>query len=80
MRSTIRALACRLAEAAQAATQIAASSQQQLVGVDQVAGAMESIKQASTQNVASAQQLETAARNLNELGQRLKQMVERYQG
>jgi methyl-accepting chemotaxis protein len=49
-----------------------------LVGVDQVAAAMESIKQASTQNVASAKQLETAARNLNELGQRLKQMVERY--
>jgi methyl-accepting chemotaxis protein len=65
-------------EAAQAATQIAASSQQQLVGVDQVASAMESIKQASAQNVASAQQLENAARNLNELGQRLKQMVERY--
>jgi methyl-accepting chemotaxis protein len=39
---------------------------------------MESIKQASAQNVASAQQLENAARNLNELGQRLKQMVERY--
>ena len=40
--------------------------------------AMESIKQASTQNVAGAKQLETAARNLNELGQRLKQMIERY--
>jgi methyl-accepting chemotaxis protein len=39
---------------------------------------MESIKQASAQNVAGAKQLETAARNLNELGQRLKQMVERY--
>ena len=58
--------------------QIAASSQQQLVGVDQVAGAMENIKQASTQNVASAKQLEVAARNLNELGQRLKKIVERY--
>jgi methyl-accepting chemotaxis protein len=74
----IQALAGSVTEAAQAATQIAASSQQQLVGVDQVAGAMESIKQASTLNVASATQLETAARNLNELGQRLKQMVERY--
>ena len=67
-----------MTEAAQAATQIAASSQQQLVGMDQVAGAMENIKQASTQNVASAKQLETAARNLNDLGQRLKQMVESY--
>ena len=75
---SIQALAGSVTEAAQAATQIAASSQQQLVGVDQVAAAMESIKQASTQNVASAKQLETAARNLNELGQRLKQMVERY--
>jgi methyl-accepting chemotaxis protein len=75
---SIQALAGSVTEAAQAATQIAASSQQQLVGVDQVAGAMENIKQASTQNVASAKQLETAARNLSELGQRLKQIVERY--
>ena len=74
----IQALAGSVTEAAQAATQIAASSQQQLVGVDQVAAAMESIKKASTQNVAGAKQLETAARNLSELGQRLKQMVERY--
>lgn len=74
----VQALAASINEAAQAATQIAASSQQQLVGVDQVAGAMESIKQASTQNVASAQELESAAGNLNELGQRLKQMSERY--
>jgi methyl-accepting chemotaxis protein len=74
----IQALAGSATEAAQAATQIAASSQQQLVGVDQVAGAMESIRQASAQNVAGAKQLETAARNLSELGQRLKQMVERY--
>jgi methyl-accepting chemotaxis protein len=74
----IQALAGSVTDAAQAATQIAASSQQQLVGVDQVALAMESIKQASAQNVAGAKQLETAARNINELGQRLKQMVARY--
>jgi len=76
---SIRALTGSVNEAAQAAMQIAASSQQQLAGVGQVAGAMESIKQASTQNVASAKQLETAARNLSGLGQRLRQMVERYQ-
>ncbi len=75
---SIQALTASVSEAAQAATQIAASSQQQLVGVDQVATAMENIKQASSQNVASAKQLETAAHNLNGLGQRLKQMVERY--
>jgi methyl-accepting chemotaxis protein len=76
---SIQALAFSVNEAAQAAMQIAASSQQQLVGVDQVAGAMDSIKRASTQNVASAKQLEAAARNLNELGQKLKRMIELYQ-
>jgi methyl-accepting chemotaxis protein len=75
---SIQTLAGSVAEAAQAASQIAASSQQQLVGVDQVASAMESIKQASTQNVDSARQLETATRNLKELGLKLKQLVERY--
>jgi methyl-accepting chemotaxis protein len=76
--SAIQALSASVNESAQAATQIAASSQQQLVGVDQVASAMESIRQASAQNVASATQLESTARGLEQLGQRLKQMVERY--
>ena len=75
---SIRVLTESIAEAAQAATQIAASSQQQLVGMDQVALAMENIKQASTQNVASTRQTETAAQSLHELGQKLKQLVERY--
>ncbi|MEZ0317878.1 MAG: methyl-accepting chemotaxis protein, partial [Methylophilaceae bacterium] len=76
--AAIKALDGSVASSTQAAMQIAASSQQQLVGIDQVASAMESIKQASIQNVASARQLESAAGNLNELGQRLKQRVERY--
>jgi methyl-accepting chemotaxis protein len=75
----ITALAGSVGEATQAATQIAASSQQQLVGVDQVATAMESIKQAATQNTGSAKQLELAARNLNELGRKLKQLIEHFQ-
>jgi methyl-accepting chemotaxis protein len=75
---SIQSLTGSVTEAAQAATQIAASSQQQLVGVDQVVTAMESIKQATNQNVASARQLETSARNLQELGLRLKQMVAGY--
>ena len=77
--NSIESLAVSVNEAAQAATQISASSQQQLVGVDQVAGAMDSIRQASSQNVAAARQLEVAARNLNDLGQRLKRTVEQYQ-
>ena len=74
----IKALADIITEAAQAATQIAASSQQQLVGTDQVAAAMESIKQASVQNAAGTKQTEAAARNLHELGQKLKRLVEQY--
>jgi methyl-accepting chemotaxis protein len=74
----IRQLADSITEAAQAATQIAASSQQQLVGTDQVAMAMENIKQASTQNMAGTKQAELAAQSLHELGQRLKKLVEQY--
>lgn len=76
--SAIKLLSASVGDAAQAATQIAASSQQQLVGVDQVAGAMKSIRQTSAQNVASAVQLETAARNLGDLGQQIKALVGRY--
>jgi len=43
-----------------------------------VAMAMESIKQASSQNVAGTKQAEAAAQGLNELGQKLKLLVEQY--
>ena len=72
---SIRLLADSVTEAAQAATQIAASSQQQMVGMDQVALAMDNIKQASTQNVAGTKQAEAAAQNLHELGQRLSALI-----
>lgn len=75
---SIQSLSVSVSDAAQAATQIAASSQQQLVGMDQVAAAMTAIKQASAQNVASARELEVAARNLDDLGRSLKSTVERY--
>jgi len=74
----ITQLAGSVSEAAQAATQIAASSQQQLVGTDQVALAMQNIKQASMQNVAATKQAETAAHNLNQIGGVLKEIVARY--
>ncbi|MHB1188356.1 methyl-accepting chemotaxis protein [Thiobacillus sp.] len=71
----IRLLAESINEAAQAATQIAASSQQQMVGMDQVAQAMENIKQASVQNVAGTRQAEVAAQGLHELGQKLGELI-----
>jgi methyl-accepting chemotaxis protein len=75
---SIGILAESITKSAEAAVQIAASSQQQLVGMDQVALAMENIKQASAQNVTSTRQVELTAQNLHQLGQRLKQMVEQY--
>ncbi len=71
-------LSHNVSDAALASAQIAASSQQQVVGMDQVAHAMESIKQASTQNVESAKQLETAAQGLSQLGKQLEELVGRY--
>lgn len=71
----IRVLAEGVTDAADAATQIAASSQQQMVGMDQIAGAMDNIKQASGQNVAGAKQAEVAAQDLHELGRKLIAMV-----
>jgi methyl-accepting chemotaxis protein len=75
---SVHKLAESIAEAAQTATQIAASSQQQMAGMDQMTLAMENIKQASEQNVTSTKQTEIAAQNIQELGQTLKQLVERY--
>lgn len=71
----IEDLSDSISNAAQAATQIAASSQQQMVGMDQVALAMENIKQASEQNMAGTKQAETAAHNLHELGIKLNLLI-----
>jgi methyl-accepting chemotaxis protein len=74
---SIQTLAASVNESAQAAAQIATINRQQMVGVDQVVAAMQSIKQASTQNENSAKQLEISARNLDLLGQKLKALVKR---
>ena len=76
--NSIQELASSITESSQAVIQIAASSQQQLVGMDQVALAMSNIKQATAQNAASTKQVEITVRNLHDLGQRLKGMVEHY--
>jgi len=64
--------------ASQAATQIAASSGEQMSGITQVVTAMENIKTATSQNVESSKQLEEEAHNLNNLGQRLKKLIQKY--
>lgn len=74
----IRSLADSIGDAAEAAAQIAASSQQQLAGMDQVALAMANIRQVSAENAASSRQSGQAAQNLNELGIKLRQLSERF--
>jgi methyl-accepting chemotaxis protein len=74
----IKKLAESSNKAVEAATQIVASSQQQTVGMDQIGLAMQSINQAGTENAASMVQAEKAAKDLNELGQKLKVLVEQY--
>lgn len=74
---SFRMLADSITESAQAAIQIAASSQQQLIGMEQITSAMENIKQTTELNVVGTKQAEAAAQSLHELGQKLKQMVEK---
>ena len=74
----IRILAESSNEAIQASTQIVASSQQQVVGMDQIGVAMQNINQAGTETAVSMVQSEKAAKNLHELGQKLKDLVERF--
>jgi methyl-accepting chemotaxis protein len=74
----IRILTDSSAEAAQVSTQIVASSQQQLVGMDQIGIAMHNINQAGTETSASMTQAEDSLKNLRELGQKLKELVEQF--
>ena len=75
---SIAQITSNVSDSAAAAAQIAASSQQQLVGVDQVAASMDGVKQASLQNADGARQLEAAARNLKDLGERLQRLIQQY--
>ncbi len=73
---SIRMLAGSAVEAKQATTHIFASSQQQLAGIDQVASAAESIREASNQNAASTVQIERAAQDLQRMSQELQGLLQ----
>ncbi|MDP2689814.1 MAG: methyl-accepting chemotaxis protein [Deltaproteobacteria bacterium] len=74
----IRELSRSIMDASQAVMQIAASNQQQLVGMDQVAQAMGNIRQASNQNAAGTKQVEVTVRSLKLLGEKLKTITDSY--
>jgi len=63
----------------QSSLQIAASSQQQVVGMDQIGIAMRNINQAGSETVASMRQSELAAQDLNLLGRKLQAAASKFQ-
>ena len=75
---TIADLANVIRESAQSATQIAASTHQQTVGMDQLSAAMAAIRQASIQTTASVQQAERSAQDLNSMSRQMQDAVARY--
>ncbi|MFC2139412.1 methyl-accepting chemotaxis protein [Bacteroidota bacterium] len=64
--------------AAEASMQIAASSQQQEVGINQIATAMENIKNASNHNADATKELDNSARQLQQVSESLKNMLEHF--
>jgi methyl-accepting chemotaxis protein len=74
----IRVLAESSGAAVQAAIQIVSSSQEQVVGMDQIGLAMKNINQAGAETAASMRQVEVSAQNLHELGQKLQELVQRF--
>jgi hypothetical protein len=75
---SIHSLAHEISHVIQAATQIAVSIQQQLIGVEQVTIAMGNIKEASHQQVGIMHQIESGIQGLNNVGQSLKEMAQEY--
>jgi methyl-accepting chemotaxis protein len=62
----------------QVTTQIVVSNQQQLIGMDQIGMAMQNINQAGLDTAVSMNQTEEALKNLQDLGQILKEQVEQF--
>ncbi len=75
---SIERLAAGVEASAQAASVIDTSSEQQVVGVDQVAQAMINIENVVRANLDSASDLSDAAVRLQDLSRHLKSLVERY--
>lgn len=76
--NSIQALAETSNEAVQATVQIEASSQQQVVGMEQISIAMENINNAGLQNLTSMKELEAAAQDLSNLGKKLNELIDQF--
>ncbi|MFH1114376.1 MAG: methyl-accepting chemotaxis protein [Pseudomonadota bacterium] len=76
--NSIQDLADSVAASSQSASVIETTSEQQMIGVEQVAGAMANIVQAMHQNEQGTTQIERAARQLGNLGSQLGTLAGRY--
>jgi len=74
----IRLLSTSIEDSSNSTLQIVTSTQEQAIGIDQIATAIQSINQASNQNMEGSRQIETATRNIYDLNQKLHQLVSRY--
>lgn len=72
---SIRNLAGAIEEAAMAAMQIAASTRQQTIGMDQLTQAMRTIKHATTETVSSTMQVEASVQRLREAADRVNDVL-----
>jgi methyl-accepting chemotaxis protein len=75
---TINELTIVAEQAAQAAQQIMAGVEQQTIGLDQIVIGMDSINRAAMQSAAGADQSQHAAKGLDQVAGRLKQVVAQY--
>ncbi|GJD36745.1 methyl-accepting chemotaxis protein [Methylobacterium aerolatum] len=75
---TIEEITARVEENVQTFQQIVASTNQQQLGIEQVMGALQNIRQASQQTAAGTREVEAASANMTELAQALMALAERY--
>jgi methyl-accepting chemotaxis protein len=74
----IRILAASIEESSNSTLQIVTSTQEQAIGMDQIATAIQSITQASDQNLEGSRQIEAATRNLYDQNRKLQQLVSHF--
>lgn len=75
---SMQTLSKSITKMTQAANQIAISSQQQFVGIDQASEAMNNINDAATEHVDHMKQIQSAAISLNSVGEALKEITNQY--
>jgi methyl-accepting chemotaxis protein len=78
MGDVIEQLAGAIDESAQSAVQMVAGGQQQTSSMEQIAQVMQSINQATAQNLDGTRQVEKAAQELHALARTLDEVVEQY--